>query len=65
MIADRMAAKTDRRDSMSYALRATDRGDPSTMLSNGEITVSFEILMAAGSEMTAATLLSGVTPTNS
>lgn len=50
---------------MSYALRATDRGDPSTMLSNGEITVSFEILMAAGSEMTAATLLSGVTPTNS
>lgn len=50
---------------MSYALRATDRGDPSTMLSNSEITVSFEMLMAAGSEVTAATPLSGVTPTNS
>lgn len=45
---------------MFYALRAMKRGDPSTMMSNEEIMVTFEVLMVAGSEMT-ATVLSGVT----
>ena len=60
MVFKRMATKTDRKDFMSYALRAMERGDPSTMMSNEEIMTTFEVLMVAGSETT-ATLLSGVT----
>ena len=60
MVSKRMATKTDRKDFMSYALRAMERGDPSTMMSNEEIVSTFEVLMVAGSETT-ATLLSGVT----
>lgn len=60
MVSKRMATKTDRKDFMSYALRAMERGDPGTMMSNEEIMTTFEVLMVAGSETT-ATLLSGVT----
>ncbi|CAF9936538.1 MAG: hypothetical protein ALECFALPRED_006883 [Alectoria fallacina] len=60
MVSKRMATKTDRKDFMSYALRAIEKGDPNTMMSNEEIMTTFEVLMVAGSE-TAATLLSGVT----
>lgn len=60
MVSKRMATKTDRKDFMSYALRAMEKGDPSTMMSNEEIMATFEVLMVAGSETT-ATLLSGVT----
>ena len=60
MVSKRMATKTDRKDFMSYALRAMERGDSSTMMSNGEMMGTFEVLMVAGSETT-ATLLSGVT----
>ena len=56
----RMATKTDRKDFMSYALRAMEKGDPSTMLSDEEIMTNFKVLMVARSETT-ATLLSGVT----
>ena len=56
----RMATKTDRKDFMSYAFRAMERGDPSMMMSKEEMMVTFEVLMVAGSETT-ATLLSGVT----
>ena len=37
MVSKRMATKTDRKDFMSYALRAMEKGDPSTMLSDEEI----------------------------
>lgn len=60
MVSKRMATKTDRKDFMFYALRAMERGDPSTMMSKEEIMATFEVLMVAGSE-TAATLMSGVT----
>ena len=60
MVSKRMATKTDRKDFMYYALRAMERGDPSTMMSKEEIMATFEVLMVAGSE-TAATLMSGVT----
>ncbi|KAF6229935.1 hypothetical protein HO133_004272 [Letharia lupina] len=60
MVSKRMATKTDRKDFMSYALRAMERGDPSMMMSKEEMMVTFEVLMVAGSETT-ATLLSGVT----
>lgn len=60
MVSKRMATKTDRKDFMSYALRAMERADPSTMVSNEEIMTTFEVLMVAGSETT-ATLLSGFT----
>ena len=56
----RMATKTERKDFMFYALRAMDKGDPATMMSQEEIVATFEVLMVAGSETT-ATLLSGVT----
>lgn len=45
---------------MFYALRAMERGDPSTMMSKEEIMATFEVLMVAGTE-TVATLMSGVT----
>ena len=45
---------------MSYALRAMEKGDPNTMMSNEEIMTTFEVLMVAGSETTATTL-SGIT----
>lgn len=60
MVLKRMATKTERKDIMSYALRAMEKGDPATMMSTEEITATFEILMVAGSE-TSATLMSGVT----
>ena len=60
MVSKRMVTKTDRKDFMSYALRAMEKGDPSAMMSNEEIITTFEVLMLAGSETT-ATLLSGVT----
>ncbi|KAM0799194.1 cytochrome P450 [Usnea florida] len=60
MVSRRMATKTDRKDFMSYALRAMEKGDPGTMMSNEEIMTTFEVLMVAGSETTATTL-SGVT----
>ena len=60
MVSKRMAMKTDRKDFMSYALRAMEKGDPTSMMSNEEIMTTFEVLMVAGSETT-ATLLSGVT----
>lgn len=60
IVSKRTATKTDRKDFMSYALRAMERDDPSTMMSNEEIMTTFEVLMVAESETT-ATLLSGVT----
>lgn len=60
MVSKRMATKTDRKDFMSYALRAMEKGDPNTMMSNEEIMTTFEVLMVGGSETTATTL-SGVT----
>ena len=60
MVSKRMATKTDQKDFMSYALRAIEKDDPNTMMSNEEIMTTFEVLMVAGSE-TSATLLSGVT----
>ena len=60
MVSKRMATKTDRKDFMFYALRAMEKGDPSTMMSKEETMATFEVLMVAGSETT-ATLLSGVT----
>lgn len=60
MATRRMAVRNDRKDFMSYALHALEKGDPATMMSKEEIMATFEILMIAGSE-TSATLLSGVT----
>ena len=56
----RMDTETDRKDFAFYALRAMEKGDPTTMMSKKEMVATFEILMIAGSETT-ATLLSGVT----
>ena len=60
MVSQRMMAETDRKDFMFYALRAMDKGEKATMMSDEEIKATFEVLMVAGSETT-ATLLSGVT----
>lgn len=60
MVLKRMATNADRKDSMFYALRAMEMGDPTTMMSKEEITATFEVLLIAGSETT-STLLSGVT----
>jgi cytochrome P450 len=60
MVSQRMMAETDRKDFMFYTLRAMDKGEKATMMSDEEIQPTFEVLMVAGSETT-ATLLSGVT----
>lgn len=53
-------AETDQKDFMFYTLRAIDKGEKATMMSDEEIKATFKVLIVAGSETT-ATLLSGVT----
>jgi cytochrome P450 len=53
----RIAADTDRKDFAFYALQIQKMGDPKSLISDGELAGSFQVLMVAGSE-TSATALS-------
>ena len=56
MVSERMDTKTDRKDFMSYALNAMEKGDPDTMMSTNEIMANYEVLMLAGTETTSMSL---------
>lgn len=47
MVSKRIANKTDRKDFMSSALHAMERGDTNTMMSSEEIEATLEVLMVA------------------
>ena len=57
LMSKRIAAYTERKDFAFYALQIQKIGDPKSLMSDGELAGSFQVLMVAGSE-TSATALS-------